>query len=144
MRRMGLALVALLAALMLVGAGCGGDDEAADDTTTTETDTTDTTDTTEPITAEVALKGSVGPGFVISLSTDDGSAVESLEAGSYDLELEDLAPDHNFHLTGPGVDVTTDVAGEGTQNETVELQPGTYTFICDPHPTQMTGSFEVT
>ena len=134
--RIALALAALLAGVALVGAACGGDDEAGG--------TTDT-DATEPITAEVALKGSVGPGFDISLSTEDGSPVTSLEAGTYELEVEDLAPDHNFHLTGPGdVDVATEVAGEGTESFTVELEePGEYLFVCDPHRDSMNGMFVV-
>jgi plastocyanin len=129
-------LAALLAGVALVGAACGGDDEAGD---TTETDTT------EPIQAEVALQGSVGPGFEISLATEDGDAVTTLAAGSYELEVDDLAPDHNFHLTGPGdVDVMTEVAEEGTESFTVELVPGEYTFVCDPHASSMQGSFQVT
>jgi hypothetical protein len=149
MTRIALALAALLAGVALVGAACGGEDEATDTTTetteTTETtDTTDTTDTTEPITAEVGLKGSVGPGFEISLSTQDGSPVTSLPAGSYELEIEDLSTAHNFHLTGPGdVDVMSEVGEEGTKNVTVDLVPGEYTFVCDPHASTMRGTFEV-
>ena len=146
MTRIALALAALLAGVALVGAACGGDDEATDTTTETTTDTTtdSTTDTTEPIEAAVGLEGSVGPGFEISLSTQDGDAVTSLEAGSYELEIEDLATAHNFHLTGPGdVDVSSEVGEEGTENVTVELVPGTYTFVCDPHASTMRGAFEV-
>ena len=144
--RIALALAALLAGVALVGAACGGDDEASD-TTTETTETTDTetdTETSDPITADVGLKGSVGPGFEISLTTEDGDRVETAEAGSYELELEDLATAHNFHLTGPGVDISTDVAEEGTQNVPLELSPGTYEFVCDPHASSMRGSFEVT
>ena len=143
MRRIGLALAALLAALALVGAGCGGDDEATDDTTTTET--TDTTDTdTRADHGRGRAQGQRRPRLRDQSHDRGRRRRETLEAGSYDLELEDLATDHNFHLTGPAVDVLTDVCEEGTQNVSVDLQPGTYTFVCDPHPTQMTGSFEVT
>jgi hypothetical protein len=142
MTRIMLALAALLAGVALVGAACGGDDEATDTTTETTTDTT--TDTTEPSGDGTALKGSVGPGFEISLSTDDGTPVTSLAAGSYELEVEDLSTAHNFHLTGPGdVDVATEVGEEGDESFTVELVPGEYTFVCDPHATTMRGSFEV-
>jgi hypothetical protein len=143
MTRIAFALAALLAGVALVGAACGGDDEATDTTTETATDTT--TDTTEPIEAEAGLKGSVGPGFEISLTTEDGDPVESLSAGSYELEIEDLATAHNFHLTGPGdVDVSSEVGDEGTENVTVDLAAGTYSFVCDPHAGTMNGSFEVT
>jgi hypothetical protein len=135
MTRIAFALAALLAGVALVGAACGGDDEATDTTT----------ETTEPIEAEAGLKGSVGPGFEISLTTEDGDPVESLSAGSYELEIEDLATAHNFHLTGPGdVDVSSEVGDEGTENVTVDLVAGTYSFVCDPHAGTMNGSFEVT
>jgi plastocyanin len=131
MQRMRFVLVAALAAVALVGAGCGGDDEASD-TTTTETTTDETT--TE---AGSALAGSVGPGFEISLTPGQ------VAPGSYELTIEDLSSAHNFHLTGPGVDVSTSVAEEGTETFTVELQAGTYEFVCDPHASQMNGSIEV-
>ncbi len=146
MKAFGFTLVALLAALALVGAGCGGDDDGTDGTTTTETTDTTTTDTeTETETTETgsALKGTTGPGFTITLTTADGTPVETLSAGSYDLEVEDLSSAHNFHLTGPGVDVTTDVSETGTQNFSIDVAAGTYDFVCDPHASQMNGSFEV-
>ena len=136
MKALHIALVAVLAVLALGAVGCGSDDdEGADETTLTEATDTDTT--TDSGTAS-ALKGTVGPGFDISVDQS------SVAPGSYELEVEDLSDIHNFHLTGPGeVDVTTDVAGEGTENFTVELEAGTYTFVCDPHAAQMTGTIEV-
>ena len=132
MRRRGATLAVL--AVALLAAGCGSDDEASDGTTT-ETD--------GPIAAGTPLKASVGPGFEISLVTEDGQTVSALEPGSYELEIEDLAAEHNFHLTGPGVDISTDVAEEGTQNVSLSVAAGTYEFVCDPHAAQMNGSFEV-
>jgi plastocyanin len=136
----GLVLLALTVAL----AGCGGDDDddAAD---TTETTTEEATDgaTTEPSDAGGSLKGTVGPGFTITLTSGDGGAVMQLTPGSYDLEIEDLSAAHNFHMTGPGVDISTDVGEEGTQNVSIELAAGTYEFVCDPHAGQMNGSVEV-
>jgi hypothetical protein len=140
-------LAAALAAIALVGAGCGGDDESEGTTTptqTTETDTTtDETTTDETTEAGRGLAGTVGPGFDISLTTADGAPVDMLAPGSYELTVEDLSSAHNFHLTGPGVDVATSVSGEGTETFTVELQAGTYEFVCDPHASQMNGSVEV-
>lgn len=128
-----------LAALALVGvalaaAGCGGDDEEGADTEET---------TAEPVAPGTALQGSVGPGFDISLETADGGAVSTVAPGSYELEVEDLSDIHNFHLTGPGVDVSTEVGEEGTQAFDVALEVGSYEFVCDPHASQMNGSFEV-
>jgi plastocyanin len=136
------ALAALLAIGVLVAAGCGGDDdEAATDTTTTETTTegAGTTGEVSPI-----LRATVGPGFEIGLTTDDGTAVTSLPAGSYTLLTDDKSDIHNFHLTGAGVDVSTDVSGSGTDSFDIELQEGSYHYQCDPHASSMNGDFEVT
>jgi plastocyanin len=59
------------------------------------------------------------------------------------LSVDDQSDIHNFHLTGEGVDVTTDVSGTGTETFDVDLTSGTYTFVCDPHASTMSGSFEV-
>ena len=129
------ALVAVLAVFSLAVAGCGSDDEATEDTTTV-TETTDTETTTD--TGGGTLSGTVGPGFDISVDQT------SVAPGSYELEVEDLSDIHNFHLTGPGgVDVSTDVAAEGTESFTVELEAGTYNFVCDPHASTMNGTIEV-
>jgi plastocyanin len=55
-----------------------------------------------------------------------------------------LASIHDFHLTGPGVDKKTSVAGTGTAKWTVKLKKGTYRFVCDPHHTIMHGVLKVT
>jgi len=136
MPRIRTALAVGLAITALAVAGCGGNDEEA-----AGTDTGTTTETTTP--SGSTLKGSVGPGFEISLTTEDGQAVETLAAGSYTLEVDDQSDIHNFHLTGTGVDVTTDVAAEGVETFQVTLESGTYKFVCDPHSSSMNGSFEV-
>jgi hypothetical protein len=87
------------------------------------------------------LNGVVGPGFSISLKNPDGTGVRHLDPGTYDITVTDNAIDHNFHLSGPGVDQATDVAGMGTFTWTVTIVDGTYTFVCDAHPTLMKGSF---
>ncbi len=93
--------------------------------------------------AEPALRGSVGPGFTISLADASGAVVTSPAAGTYELEVEDKSSEHDFHLTGPGVDVSTTVDEIGTRKFTVTLRDGVYTFVCDPHPTRMNGTFTV-
>jgi plastocyanin len=87
------------------------------------------------------LVGSVGPGFGISLKDSSGASVTHLAAGSYTLLVHDLSEEHNFHLTGPGVDVTTDVLFTGDQTFTITISNGTYNFICDVHSTSMHGLF---
>ena len=90
-----------------------------------------------------ALQGSVGPGFTISVQAN-GANVTHLDAGSYSLAVDDKSDEHNFHLSGPGgVDARTEVEGTGGRDVQSHLVDGKYTFICDAHPTRMTGSFTV-
>jgi len=128
-----------LAVVALALGGCGGGDDEASGTTETETMTTSQT---VPETG-IVLKGSVGPGFEISLTTEDGQPVETLAPGSYTLLTDDKSDIHNFHLTGEGVDVSTDVGSTGTDSFDITVTSGTYTFVCDPHSSTMNGSFEV-
>jgi plastocyanin len=89
------------------------------------------------------LVANVGQGdaFVISLRTASGGSVDNIAPGTYEIEVNDHSGMHNFHLTGPGVDRRTTEAFVGRDIWTVTLQNGQYTFRCDPHPTQMRGSF---
>jgi len=89
------------------------------------------------------LFGVVGPGFTIRLSDAGGVAVKSLQPGTYTIQIKDQSPEHDFHLTGPGVDMATDVEGAGTFTWTVTFTDGTYHFQCDPHSTTMFGNFTV-
>ncbi|HWG56820.1 MAG TPA: plastocyanin/azurin family copper-binding protein [Gaiellaceae bacterium] len=89
------------------------------------------------------LVATVGPGFTISLADASGAAVAKIEPGTYDISVRDLSDEHNFHLFGPGVDRATDVAGTGTSTWTVTFRDGRYTFVCDPHPSSMRGTFTV-
>jgi hypothetical protein len=91
----------------------------------------------------VTLTGVVGPGFTISLKNADGSNVRHLDPGTYDISVTDNAIEHNFHLSGPGVDMLTDVEATGVVAWTVTFTDGTYNFRCDPHAAQMKGSFTV-
>lgn len=137
MKAVHFALVAALVAVVLAAVGCGGGDEGG---------TGDTGTVTETMTIEpgATLLGSVGPGFTIDLTTEDGQTVTSLPAGEYTIEVDDQADIHNFHLTGPGVDEDSGVSEMGQSTWTVTFEPGTYEYVCDPHTSQMNGSFEVT
>ena len=88
--------------------------------------------------ATPVFKGTVGPGFTIKMTT------KPTKAGKIKLVINDRSSVHNFHLTGDGVDVSTDVSGTGEKTFTVTLKPGTYTFVCDPHSSQMHGTLTVT
>jgi plastocyanin len=146
-RRFGLVSAALLSAAALGLAGCGGDDNESTATTegaaTTEAATTEAAATTEETEEGEGggntIEGYVGPGFDISVEDAD-----NVKAGDYTLKVEDKSDIHNFHLTGPGVDVKTEVSFKGTMTFPVKLQAGEYHFQCDPHSSSMNGSFTVT
>ena len=74
------------------------------------------------------LLGSVGPGFVISLTDAAGNDVKHLDAGTYTIKVDDKADIHNFHLTGPGVDVTTTVEFVGQMEWSVTVKDGAIEF----------------
>jgi plastocyanin len=132
MSRSRLALLLLLALLATGVAACGGDDEE-------EADATTAAGAAATGAGGATITGSVGPGFDISV---DGA--EGLSPGTYTLVVDDQASEHNFHLTGPGgVDVSTNVGDEGEESFEVELAAGEYTFVCDPHASQMRGTFTV-
>ena len=85
-----------------------------------------------------ALSATVGPGFTISMDKT------SVPAGTYTLTVDDQSSGHNFHLTGDGVDVKTEVSETGTKTFQITLKPGTYKFQCDPHASSMNGTLTVT
>lgn len=93
--------------------------------------------------SKVTLTGVVGPGFTITLKNADGSNVTHLDPGSYDISVSDRAIEHNFHLLGPGVNMSTEVETESTTTWTVTFTDGTYNYRCDPHAATMKGSFTV-
>jgi plastocyanin len=86
--------------------------------------------------ATPVYKGTVGPGFDIKMLTQPKTA------GTIKLVIQDKSNAHNFHLTGPGVNVKTSVSAVGTKTFTVTVKKGTYKFVCDPH-LFMKGSFVV-
>jgi plastocyanin len=89
------------------------------------------------------LQGRVGPGFTIVLTTGAGARVTRLDPGTYDIEVQDLSEEHDFHLLGPGVDRSTEIGDTGTVTWTVTVRDGTYRYQCDPHQRTMNGSFTV-
>jgi plastocyanin len=92
--------------------------------------------------AQTKLIGTVADPGTITLRTEAGAAVTDVPAGTYTIEVRDQSINHNFHLSGPGVDQRTDVEAIVTQTWTVTLQDrARYTFVCDPHNTVMRGSF---
>ncbi|MFL5971437.1 MAG: plastocyanin/azurin family copper-binding protein [Gaiellaceae bacterium] len=92
--------------------------------------------------AQTKLIGTVADPGTITLRTEAGAAVTDVPAGTYTIEVRDQSINHNFHLSGPGVDQRTDVETIETQTWTVTLQNrARYAFVCDPHNLVMRGSF---
>ena len=116
--------VAFTAALVAVGIATGA-------TTTT--------------TAVPKLRGTIGPGYTISLKNAQGKKVKSLTHGKYTFIVSDKANIHNFTLKGPGGSnkTITGTGFVGTKTVTVTLKKGTYRFYCTVHPF-VTGTFKVT
>jgi hypothetical protein len=89
------------------------------------------------------LFATVGPDFTISLRNSQGQTVTQLDPGPYRIVVDDRSDFHNFHLSGPGVSLATDVEAVEKVTWDVTLVEGRYTFVCDPHATQMKGAFTV-
>jgi len=94
--------------------------------------------------APKTVQGTVGPGFTINL-TLAGKKVTVLKRGMrYRFAINDRSSEHDFHLSGPGVNrVLTGVDFMGTKSVVLTLKKGTYRFFCDPHASLMHGSFRV-
>jgi plastocyanin len=88
------------------------------------------------------LKGTVGPGFTISLKKGTAK-VRTLKPGKYTITVQDKSSIHNFHLKGPVNKMITTVAFVGTKTVTLTLKKGKYSYVCDPHVSSMHGSFTV-
>ena len=94
--------------------------------------------------ATPTLVGTVGPSFTITLKMA-GKKVQTLEAGTYKLVIDDQAPVHAFSLDGPNgfaKDFTT-VPFVGTKTLTLKLVPGSYKAYCPPHESVMFQHFTV-
>jgi len=89
------------------------------------------------------LFATVGPGFTINLRDASGSRVAKLDPGAYVIEVDDLSEEHNFHLSGPGVNRATEIGDTGKATWNVTFTDGMYRYVCDPHSGTMNGSFTV-
>jgi plastocyanin len=121
-------MLAAIAAAALVVAGCGSSSKSSSSSSAAA----------PAASGGGALSATVGPGFTISMDKT------SVPAGAYTLTVDDKSDAHNFHLTGDGVDVKTEVAEVGTKTFQITLKAGTYKFMCDPHASSMNGTLTVT
>jgi plastocyanin len=82
---------------------------------------------------------------VINLRDANGNAVTRLDPGDYTITVQNLSEtvSHNFHLRGPGGVNLATTEQRGTTTWNVTFVDGTYTYLCDFHPTQMRKTFIV-
>lgn len=94
--------------------------------------------------ATAKVKGSVGPGFDISLKSSTGKKVRTLKTGRYTFVVTDKSSEHNFTLSGPGIrgKTITGTGFTGTKSATVTLRKGAYQYFCTVHP-EIQGKFKV-
>jgi hypothetical protein len=97
--------------------------------------------------ASKTLRGTVGPGFTISLKTSTGKKVTILAHGSYRFVIMDKSSIHNFSLKqmsgGSFHRQLTSTNFTGKKTVTVKLTKGQWQFYCSVHPTIMFGNFTV-
>jgi plastocyanin len=84
------------------------------------------------------LSGTDGPSFTITMSK------KIVKAGTYVIVVHDRSSIHNFHLSGPGVNKKTSIAGVSMTKWKVKLKKGTYRYVCDPHIAIMHGLLKAT
>jgi plastocyanin len=95
------------------------------------------------------LKGVVGPGYSITL-TKGGKKIKSLKAGKYRFVISDKSDFHNFTVerekpSKPKVEKTlTGTSFTGPKTVVMKLTPGSWSFYCSIHESQMHGDFKVT
>ncbi|HEX3455783.1 MAG TPA: hypothetical protein VHS03_14250 [Gaiellaceae bacterium] len=97
--------------------------------------------------ATPTLKGTVGPGFTISLKNSKGQKVKTLKAGTYKIAITDKADIHTFSLKAlSGAKFNKDLTSDtfvGKKTVTVKLTKGKWQYYCAVHPTEMFGNFTV-
>ena len=78
------------------------------------------------------VRGTIGPGYTISLKDAHGKKVATLKHGKYTFVVRDEANINNFTLNGPGVKnkTITGTSFVGTKSVVLTLKKGTYTFYC--------------
>ena len=87
----------------------------------------------------VTLRGTVGPGFTITL-TKAGKPVTRLPPGRYRIVVRDRSAIHNFVIEKSGgvfERTVTSVGFQGTRTITVRLTRGQWEVYCAPHESTM-------
>jgi hypothetical protein len=92
------------------------------------------------------LKGTVGPGFTITLKRN-GKLVKSLRHGKYKFVIADKSSIHGFTLEqekgGKFEKALSPVPSVGTKTVLVRLKAGKWKYYCPIHESTMFGFFKV-
>jgi plastocyanin len=126
-----LSIIALLAALALIGAGCGGDDDSS---SSSSGSSSSNTSTTKPSSSG----GGGGSAQTLKLSADAGGALKfdqsslTAKAGKATIVLDNPSSvPHAVEVEGNGIEEKTDTIGMGESAKvTVTLKPGKYEYYC--------------
>ena len=127
--RLAVLTVTGVAALSLVGAGCGDDDEEPTVATTTPTTTTGATGGT-------GATGAAGGGETVDISETDFALDPdkvTAKAGTVTFNVtNDGATVHNLEVEGDGVEeeLPNDLNPGDSGELSVDLEPGDYTMYC--------------
>jgi plastocyanin len=115
--------IALLGALLVALAGCGGGDDDGNSATATQEETT-----ADSGAASQTLQIDADPSGALRFTT------ESLQANAGEVTIIMDNPSsvpHNVAIKGSGIDEKGEVVGEGEKSEvSATVEPGTYEFYC--------------
>lgn len=132
-RSMRMRVVAALAAVLLLGAACGGDDGDDGDT--------DGGDATGETAATGATGGDGGETTLQATNFAFSPATLDVAAGD-EITIENASTDTPHTFTVDGTDLDVELSPGDTATETIDLDPGDYEFACRFHA-QMTGTLTV-
>jgi plastocyanin len=134
------ALVAVLAALALVGAACS-DDPTVDEPTDTGAATTEPAETTTPGPPETSDIGSTG--VTVSATNFQFTPTDPTVASGETIVFRDAHPSTPHSFTVDGTDIDAVASGMQSVDVVIDLDPGEYDFHCRFH-SQMQGTLTVT
>jgi plastocyanin len=134
MRKQMLILVAVLASLALVAAGCGGDDN----NDSSSSDSSGASGTGGGSTSESSGGGGGGGGATkLKLTADPSGALKfdkttlSAKPGKVTITMDNpSSTPHAVEVEGNGVEEETKTLTKGTADVTVDLKAGKYEFYC--------------
>ena len=130
-----LSIIALLAALALIGAGCGGDDDSSSGNSGSSGSAEKKSNDNGGGASDT---GGGGGAQTLKLSADAGGALKfdkstlTAKAGKATIVLDNPSSlPHAVEVEGNGLEEETDTIGKGeTAKVTVTLKPGKYEYYC--------------